>query len=559
MKLRLLFSAPLFLFLCITTAFGQPAQKYWVQFSDKGHSTYTLATPSAYLTSAALTRRSNQGLTIDSTDLPVTQQYVNAVLATGVQVLARSKWLNGVVIYTASSTDLANVQALPFVVSVGNVGQRHERPVTDKFNETFTPADSERRTGAMSTTSLNYGNSFNQINMLGGVCLHNAGFRGQGMTIAVIDAGFNSADTMHAFDTLRAHNRILGTWDFVQGNSSVYEDDAHGMMVLSCMGGNLPGQIVGTAPEASYWLLRSEEAATEYIVEEYYWAAAAEFADSVGADVINSSLGYTEFDNPAQNHVFATDMNGHTCPGSIAADYAAKKGMAVVVSAGNSGGSPWRMIGCPADADSVLTVGAVDASEMIAGFSSHGFSADGDVKPSTVAQGAGSVVAAPGGGTWNANGTSFSSPITAGVVACLWQAHPGVTNMQLLQNIMMSADRYSTPDTLYGYGVPDFCAASLTLGGTNAATFTGEDQLLGFGPNPFTNTIQFSYFSETEQDIHVELFDIRGRQLMHEQLAAKEKSLNKFTLRELDTLEKGTYILRITTATQQLSKKVVKN
>jgi len=553
MKQRLLF----FLIFLSGTLLAQTPQKYFVRFSDKGNSGYTIANPSAYLSPRALTRRANQNISIDSLDLPVTPAYANAVAATGAQILSRSKWFNGVIVIADSMQQTA-IQNLPFVLSSDNVGQRRPGDGENKFNDTFSPVGSERRTGAMSTQSLNYGGSFDQVNMLGGVCLHNAGFRGEGLVIAVLDAGFFSVDTMIAFDTLRYYNRILGTWDFVQNNASVYEDSQHGTMVLSCMGGNLPGQLVGTAPEASYWLLRSEDANTEYIVEEYFWASAAEFADSVGADIINSSLGYTQFDNPAQNHVFATDMDGNTCPSSVAADFAAAKGVAVVASAGNSGASPWRMIGAPADADSILTIGAVDATETIAVFSSHGFSADGDVKPNVVAMGQGSIVAAPGGTVWSGNGTSFSSPITAGLVACLWQAHPGLTNMQLLQNIEMSADRYATPDTLYGYGVPDFCAANITLGGSGGMTFSEENQLLDLGPNPFSDFIRFSYFAAVPQEIHVELFDLRGRQLMHEVLEAKDNSLNKFTVRELETVVNGVYLLRITTATERITRKLVK-
>lgn len=552
--LLLVFSS---LFFFSGAAFAQTPQKYWVQFTDKNNSPYSLSNPSAYLGTRALTRRSNQNIAIDSSDLPVNPAYVTGVAATGVTMLGKSKWLNGVIISTNDNNALMAIQALPYVGSTFNVGREREMP-QGKFQETYAPLSPEQRLVSMSASTINYGPSFNQIDMLGGVCLHNAGFRGQGMHIAVIDDGFWSADTMAAFDSLWANNRILGTWDFVQNNASVYEDDTHGTMVLSCMGGNLPGQIVGTAPEASFWLLRSEEVASEYIVEEYFWASAAEFADSVGADVINSSLGYNRFDDPAQDHVFATDMNGNTCPSSIAADFAASKGIAVVVSAGNSGSNSWRMIGAPADADSVLTIGAVDASGVIAGFSSHGFSADGDVKPNTCAQGSGAIVAAPGGGTWNANGTSFSSPITCGLVACLWQAHPGMTNMQVLQHIQMSADRFSNPDTLYGHGIPDFCAANITLGGSSDFASTGEDQFIFSGPNPFSNQIGFSYFSVIPQEIHVEFYDIRGRMLMHGILEAQENSVNSFRIGELENVEKGIYLLRIVTATGEWTEKVVK-
>ena len=264
---------------------AQTPMKYWVQFTDKGNNPYSLSNPSAYLSSRALQRRTNQGIAIDSLDLPVTPMYVAGVAATGVTVNAQSKWLNGVVIITADTNDLNTIAALPYVVSTGFVGARLDGDgiFEDKQNETFTPYEGNRATGTVESTMLNYGTAFDQANQIGAVCLHNAGYTGSGMVIAVIDAGFRDVDIHPVFDSLHAYNRILGTWDFVAGDTSVYEDNSHGAMVLSCMGGNIPGTIVGTAPHAQYWLLRSEEAATEYIVEEYLWSCAAEYADSVGA------------------------------------------------------------------------------------------------------------------------------------------------------------------------------------------------------------------------------------------------------------------------------------
>lgn len=543
---------------CIIGTLAAEAQdKYWIQFTDKGNTPFTFSNPSAYLSTRAIQRRTTQSIALDSTDIPVNAAYYNAVAATGVQMLGKSKWLNGVIISTNNPTALAAINAFPFVNGSVDVGIRPYNSTVKKW-EPLPGESPEMRSGSINVQSLNYGGSFNQINMLGGVCLHNQGFTGAGMMIGVLDAGFSDADTMVAFDTLRAHNRILGTFDFVLNQVNAYGNSSHGTMVLSCMGGNLPGQLVGTAPDASYWLLRSEAAADEFLIEEYFWASAAEFADSVGCDVINSSLGYNQFDDAAQNHVFATDMDGDHCPSSIAADYAAAKGIAVVVSAGNSGQNSWRMIGAPADADSILTIGAVDAAESIAGFSSHGFSADGDVKPNVCAQGVSSVVAVPGGGVITGNGTSFASPITAGLVACLWQAHPNVNNMTLLSFIEQSADRFSNPDTLYGHGVPDFCAATLTLGGNSGSTFKEENALVDFGPNPFTESISFSYFSAIDQQVTVELFDVRGRMLMQENLQAKENSLNKFTIQELTGLEKGVYFVRIADKSNRFTEKVIK-
>lgn len=537
----------------------QAQTRYWIQFTDKGNSPYTLANPSAYLSPRAISRRAAQGLAIDSLDLPVTPSYINSVLATGVTVRARSKWLNGVVIITSDTNAVNQIEALPFVQGSLKIAQRNaSSAVNDKFAEESisTQLPSTRRNLNVSSTMLSYGSSLNQIDMIGGVCLHNSGYRGAGMVIAVIDAGFNNVDNMAAFDTLRAYNRILGTWDFVEGNASVYEDNTHGTFVLSCMGANLPGDLIGTAPEASYWLLRSEDAPTEYIVEEYFWASAAEFADSVGADLINSSLGYTRFDDPAQDHTYA-DMNGNTAPSTRAADFAASRGMIVVNSAGNSGSNSWFYIGAPADADSILAVGAVDPSGNYASFSSRGPSSDGDIKPDVAAQGQSTVLAGTGGGTFTGNGTSFASPVLCGLVACLWQAHPTMNNVQLMDVIKQSADQYSAPDSYLGYGKPDFCAANLAL--TESPTLlTGADQLVMSGPNPFTSVMSFSFYSVTDQWLQITVTDATGRIVEDRQLFASGGSMNMFNIEASAEVAEGVYILQVRSVQGTFEQKLVK-
>ncbi len=549
--LLLLCCMPLFVF-------AQAPQKYWIQFANKGNSSFTLSNPSAYLSTRALARRSTLGIAIDSLDLPVTPQYVSTVMAVpNVTVHARSKWLNGVVVITNDTNALNQIQALPFVVNTLQVGLRRPGGGETKFDETFSPVSENLRTGNVTSSTLNYGSSFNQINMIGGVCLHNAGFTGQGIQIAVLDAGFYQVDQMDVFDSLWAHNRILGTWDFVAGNASVYEDGTHGMHVLSCMGGNLPGQLVGTAPDASYWLLRSEEAATEYLVEEYYWSAAAEYADSVGADVINSSLGYTVFDDPAQNHTYITDMNGNTCPSSRAADYAASRGIVVCVSAGNSGSSAWFYISAPADADSILAVGAVDPSGAYASFSSRGPSADNDVKPNVAAQGQATVVAAVGGGVQTGNGTSFASPVLCGLMACLRQAHPTMPTMQLVNTIQQTGDQYALPDTYLGNGKPDFCAANLTLNG-NPDQLKDVDTLFDLSPNPFSDELNFSFWSVEDQNLYIRLYDLQGRLIMSQTVFATGNAVSYFSITELAGLAKGMYVIHIEGNSMHHTEKIIK-
>lgn len=554
----------LLLLLAIISIFGfvasaQTPMKYWVQFTDKGNNPYSISNPSAYLSSRALQRRANQGIAIDSLDLPCTPMYVSGVASTGVVILAQSKWLNGVVIFTADTNALNTIAGLSYVVSTSFVGLRtmQSNDNVPFKNETWSPVDnSNQRSGDVESTMLSYGQAYDQANQIGAVCLHNAGFTGDGMVIAVIDAGFRDVNVHPMYDSLNINGQILGTWDFVAGDTSVYEDNSHGAMVLSCMGGNLPGTHVGTAPHAQYWLLRSEEAATEYIVEEYLWSCAAEYADSVGADLINSSLGYTQFDDPAQNHTYA-EMNGDVAPSTRAADYAATRGIVVVNSAGNSGQNAWYFIGAPADADSIISVGAVNASGTIAGFSSHGPTSDGDIKPDACARGENASIVDLSATVQTGNGTSFASPVMCGAVACLWQAHSTMTNMQIVEAVRQAGSMYAAPDSSYGFGIPDLCAANLLLSGS-AFVPGNYDTMLELGANPFQNSLSFTFYSAEEQDITVRLYNAQGKLITEEIMFAAGGALNYYTIDELGDVANGVYTLVVTTSSDVIAKKVVK-
>lgn len=452
--------------------------KYWVKFTDKNNSPYSLNNPEEFLSQKALERRGLQGIEIEENDLPVNPAYLQAVEATGAEILTVSKWFNSATIYTTSQAVLDAIDLLPFVLSVS----KSEKPLitpeesikpffdNESWNETASEGSNQE---TISGKSFNYGSAFNQIQMLNGIAMHEMGYDGTGMVVAVLDAGFLNTNTIVAFDSLWDNGRILGYKDFVSPfNPDIFGSHSHGTSVLSTMGANLPGQMVGTAPRAAYWLLRSEDGASEYLIEELNWVSAAEFADSVGADVINSSLGYTTFDDPSQNHTYA-DMDGNTTPITIGADIAASKGMIVVNSAGNSGGGSWQYIGAPADGDSVFTIGAVNASGNYASFSSTGPTYDGRIKPNVVAQGSGTtIVSAYTGNVTTGSGTSFSSPVTAGMVACLWQAHPGKRTTQIMEAIQQSASQANNPDYYYGYGIPDYLEAHNLLSAPVSYTFS---------------------------------------------------------------------------------------
>jgi subtilisin family serine protease len=383
--------------------------------------------------------------------------------------------------------------------------------------------------------------------------MHELGFRGQGIVIAVIDAGFENVNTNPVFDSLRNEGRLLGTRDYVQGNTSVNEDYLHGANCLSLIAGNTPGQLIGTAPKAGYWLIRSEDAATEKIIEENNWVVAAEFADSVGADITTTSLGYTTFDNPSQNHVYA-DLNGRTAVASIAATMAARKGIFVLNAAGNEGGGAWNYIGVPADADSICAVGAVNGSGVHANFSSVGPTSDGRIKPDLSSMGQGSYVCNANGFFSSGNGTSYATPILAGAVACLWQAHPNRTNMAILHALKVTASQATNPDNIYGWGIPNICDAHNYLNLHNDVGQQESDinSSVVIFPNPAHNQINFSMKQKIEQ---VKLIDVLGNAIA---FSVIEKQPNTFELVFTNEMANGVYFISIKTTEGVINSKFVK-
>ncbi|MEQ1798792.1 MAG: S8 family serine peptidase [Lacibacter sp.] len=453
----------IFLLFCLMFSFlmhgRSQSTKHVVFFTEKNETPFTLNNPSAYLSARSVERRTRYGIVIDSTDLPVISRYIDSVLKAGtVTLLGRSRWLNAIIIQTNDAAAITKINSFPFVKSFTAVALlKNNIIVPDKFAAISVPAPAAlipNRIEKVYADTFNYGSSSSQVKIHKGEFLHNIGARGQGMIMAFLDAGFFGYETNQFFDSARVRNQFLGTWDFVQNNASVNEDNSHGMQCFSTVAAFRPGVFVGSSPEAKYFLLRTEDAPTEQIIEEYNWALAAEYADSAGVDVISSSLGYTTFDNATFNHTYA-DMNGNTTIITRIADMAAKKGMLVVNSAGNEGDDPWKYIGAPADGDSVLSVGAVNSSGVIAGFSSFGPTSDGQIKPDVVSLGAGTTVSSIGGTVSTNSGTSFSGPNMAGLATCLWQLFPEFNNWKIITTLRKSSDRFETPAEQYGYGLPD--------------------------------------------------------------------------------------------------------
>ena len=427
----------------------QDTLKYRISLKDKAATEYSLKKPEKYLSAKAIERRRKQNLPIDSTDLPVCRKYIDEIRKQGVKIVVTGKWDNFVTVSCNDTTLIDCIAALPFVLSTEKVWIS---PGAGK------PSMATERDSVLNQPTIHpdsiYGRAITQIQMSNGDKLHEAGFKGQGMTIAVIDAGFHNVDKITAMQNIR----ILGTKDFVNQQADIFAESSHGMSVLSCIGMNRPDIMTGTAPEASFWLLRSEDEYSEHLVEQDYWSAAVEFADSVGVDVINTSLGYYSFDDKSKNYKYR-DLDGRHALMSRQASHIADKGMILVCSAGNSGAGSWKKITPPGDADNVLTVGAIDKRAVLATFSYVGNTADHRVKPDVVAVGVGSDVIRTDGNQGRANGTSFSSPIMCGMVTCLWQACPTLTAKEVIELVRRSGDRAGFPDNIYGYGVPDMWKA----------------------------------------------------------------------------------------------------
>ena len=443
------------------------AKEYYfrVYLHDKKQSPYSTSRPEEFLSPKALARRAKFGIKADRHDLPVSPAYLRRLTETSRgRVHNVSKWLNTAVIALGDTTCLDAVRSLAFVDSLCKVHETPDsvRTVVSRPDRRVWLADSLDMATLAFPQSLcpkgYYGWSTNQVEMLGVDRLHEAGFRGKGVEIAIIDGGFYNADIIPGL----AHCPILGIKNFAKPGENTYEDNTHGMNVLSCIGALEPEKLVGTAPEASFYLLQSEVVETETQIEEDNWCAAIEYADSVGADIVTSSLGYYSFDDAAMNHVYE-DLDGHTAQISREASLAAGRGLLLLNSAGNSGNDPWKKIGFPADATDMLTVGAVDSDGQNANFSSIGNTADGRIKPDVMAQGEYAFGYSRGGHPSSLNGTSFSTPILCGGVACLMQAYPKLKPTEIIRIVRQAGDRSRRPNNIYGYGIPNLYDAYQSL------------------------------------------------------------------------------------------------
>lgn len=484
-KLLLLFTT---LLICSQVA-GQTHPRYLVLLKDKANSPFSFQKPTDFLSQKSVQRRSNQNIALTEQDLPVNPSYVAQIRQTGAQVIFTSRWFNGVLV-EASDTQLASIKNLSCYK-----GLERNLPLANS-NSTPTPGLSRvsNTKGKLDIeTTIDHGRMTAQLEILGVPDFHSTGFQGQGKLIAVLDAGFSRADELTFFETLFSERRVKDTFDFISRDNKVYDDHFHGLHVLSTIAAYEPGQLVGAAYKADFALYRSENVSSETPYEEVTWLLAAERADSLGADIISSSLGYNtfsgEFDQPSYNYSYE-NMDGITTIISRAARFASRKGMLVVNSAGNSGNDAWQYITAPADVDSVLVVGSVGLTMQRSSFSSIGPTANGILKPDIAAVGGGAVIGS-NTGTGNVtagSGTSYAAPQIAGFAALLWQKYSFLTAQQLANVIRKSGNQADVPDNFLGYGIPYLQTAEEII--AKDYPITGDDDTLWNQINLFPNPTQ---------------------------------------------------------------------
>lgn len=538
LNIRTCLVSALFLFALQLFSNNTDKYKFLVEFKYKNQSVYTLDKPKDYLSQKSIQRRMNQGIKVDSTDLPINQRYIDAVIAKGGTYVTKSKWLNTV---TVSSNDIhfeSKLNDLSFVEDV-TLTWRNDLPVlsaprlSPKNNN-----DAKAEVDRLLQLKIH--------DLLG---MHQKGFKGQGMLIAVIDAGFKNANAMtslkHAFNS----NRIVQSLDVVNPNSDIYNEHYHGAMVLTCMAANEKDSLLGTAPEADYVLIRTEDVHSEFPVEMDYWIAGAEYADSLGADLINSSLGYSEFDDTTMNFTFA-DLNGVNARISEGAQLAVEKGIIVVNSAGNSGNKAWRYITSPADALDVIAVGSINRDSTYTVFSSIGFTPDQRVKPDVMALGSQTWVQGTSNNYGFGYGTSYASPVMCGAIACLWQALPDLSAKQIIERVRKYSDRYDSPDPKFGYGIPNIYQAYLDPMKNNIPFVTEDERLFAF-PNPTRGNI---IIKVDDKDYVFTIYLLNGKKVF---ISSGGGILENNVKINIQNLPKGMLIAELKTESGTITQKLI--
>lgn len=548
-----------FCFVVQNHSFSQIAyNSYFVAFKDKNNNAYSIDKPEDFLSKQSLLRREKQNITINYIDLPVSNAYIDSLIHLNVKILNKSKWLNGVTIYTEDTSILNIIQNFSFVDTV-IISKKNSDIKDPKLYNVYDYSRIPERISNFKKVNkrknyYNYGISFPQININNGQFLHNQRFCGDNMVIAITDDGYQGAEKYDSFKHLFAKNKILDTYNFVSSNDSVFNVGGHGTSCLSILCSDISGKFIGSAPNADYVLLITENGDKEEYIEEYNWVSAAEFADSIGADVISASLSYYKFDTNTFDHNYY-DLNGKTAVISCAATIAASKGMIVCVAASNS----YSWIHVPSDADSILTVAAVNPDGKHSAFSSVGYSADGRIKPDVAAMGTNVIHQGRNNSISGGAGTSFATPIIAGLAACLWQKYPQKSNMEIIDAIRKSSNNYFNPTNTCGYGIPDFEIASLLLENTNNDSVISLDNILN------KDIVSFDVSYNENDKVQIKIVNKKNKVVYKEKIDSKIKngdnqdSNYKKRINISVNLDKsGIYEIKVKINNNDFSKKLIK-
>ncbi|WP_338814516.1 S8 family peptidase [Bernardetia sp. Wsw4-3y2] len=548
------------------TVFSQTSEERLVYFKDKNGTSFSISRPLEFLTQKAIDRRTKQGISITEQDLPVNIDYINQINNLGATVSHGIKWFNAAIV-TADEDTFTEIENLAFVEKVNKIVLHNDPNRRVRISATCEVQATEEeicqefevnKIAEIKGTEENfdYGNSLAQIQMLGVDKMHEQGYLGQGIHIAVLDGGFINANALSAF----SHADIPFVYDVVGNGRNVYQGSSHGTKVLSTMLSKKEGQMIGTAPEATYYLFRTEDTSQEMPIEEAFWAVGAEKADSLGVDIIQSSLGYVDY--PEFSGVGYTytqeDLDGKTALISRAAEIATEKGIVVITSAGNSGSDAWGKISFPADAPSVLAIGSVDRNEQRDGTSSFGRTVDGRIKPDVMAMGQGAVL-------WNiddeltsGSGTSYAAPLLAGLVAGFMQKNPNLTQKQIMFAVRRAGDSYFNPTEEYGYGIPNFQRLNqieIILGQENEDLTSKESQIRVF-PNPVANSLNIEVDEKlfvSNQTLNLQIYNLQGKLILTDVLTTSKKEI------AFPVVPKGMYIIRVEGQNYQGTIKILKD
>ncbi|MCS6819076.1 MAG: S8 family peptidase, partial [Chitinophagales bacterium] len=507
--------------------------------------------PESFLSPRAIQRRAKHNISVAENDYPVYEPYKQAVSAIADSVIHTLKWFNAITVVLNNSLQLQNIAALPFVKEV--------KPIT------FTPAAWKDRSDKLEQISYElpetedsafYGRSYSQLKMIQLPRLHEIGYWGDGVFIAVFDNGFRLVDSLAAFRHLFEENRMKFSYNYQTRSTNVFDEGSHGTHVLSCISAYIPGSYVGAAPKADIALFKTEINNSETIIEEFNWAEAAEKADSLGADIFTTSLGYSVFENDYGNHDYF-DMDGNSTVITRASNIASSKGILVFTSAGNEGGSSWRFITAPADGKDVVAVGAVRPDRSLAPFSSRGPNASGAIKPDVCAQGTAVTLISTDGAISQGSGTSFACPQIAGAAACLLQAAPEATAPMLKQAILRSGHLYASPDNDMGYGIPNFFKALIYLSEREKLLELPFSAILF--PNPFQHKLNVLIQSKKSAAAQIELWDLMGRKVFAESVLLDENDVKIINPITGNSILPGIYYATVTLNDEKQIFRLIKN